>query len=251
MSWQASLFRRRGRLIEDRLNHIAAARALDSGGSLSEPLIRLSARGAHEHGRPRAHRPDKGLTVKPDPALVLAARNVGGFSRDYLFEHHLHGTRRFAKRLLGADQELNDVVQDCMLHALEAFERLRKPEFFTSWLGGVTMNTVRSTLRRRRRQALAGLLSAGESPAWDALPSAAMPPDMGAELAAILQRLDALPERHRAAWMLWFVDGYTLEEVAQRLACSTISVRRWVTRAQDFLARRGKQTRPRSTPSRR
>jgi RNA polymerase sigma-70 factor (ECF subfamily) len=161
-----------------------------------------------------------------DLSLVVDAQAGSLRARQLLFDRHLARTRGFAGRLLGPDQDLNDVVQECMVSALESLGSLRNPKHFSSWLGGVLINTVRVALVRRRRSGrFVSLL--GETPI-DALPSRSMMPDGVAELARFLRALDQLPDKQRTAWILRHVEGASVVEIAGTLCCSQSTVKRWL-----------------------
>jgi RNA polymerase sigma-70 factor (ECF subfamily) len=168
-----------------------------------------------------------------DAILIDAARNGGRHAQEVLFRRHLRRTRRFAFRLLGPDQDLNDVVQDCMVSALEALHKLREPTMFSSWLGGVVINTVRSTLRHRRRTKFGQGLDISE---LTSLESRAPLPEVGVELAAVLRALHPLSEKQRTAWAMRHIAGNTLTEISHALGCSPVSVKRWLRKADAHVA---------------
>jgi RNA polymerase sigma-70 factor, ECF subfamily len=172
-----------------------------------------------------------------DVSLVLDAQAGSIRAKEMLLDRHLDRTRRFAWRLLGPDQDLNDVVQECMVSALESFSRLKNPRFFSTWLGGVLLNTVRRTLRRRRcsnRLEVAAI----EPMSIETVPAKGLMPDQVAEVAQGLHALQQLPEAQCTAWLLRYVEGNSVPEIARMLCCSTTTVKRWLQAAQSSLAKR-------------
>jgi RNA polymerase sigma-70 factor, ECF subfamily len=168
-----------------------------------------------------------GSTATFDVGLVVDAQAGSLRARQLLFDGHLDRTRRFASRLLGRDQDLNDVVQECMVSALESLDKLRNPKHFSSWLGGVLINTVRGTLVRRRRLTRFSL-KLGELVPVETLSSRSILPDGAAELGRFLRVLEQLPDKQRAAWILRHVDGSTVAEIARKLCCAPSTVKRWL-----------------------
>lgn len=185
---------------------------------------------------PASKYPTLGRRNEPtDEALVAAARNGVVNARELLFLRHLPWTRRFAFKLLGSDQDLNDVVQDSMLNALEAFGRLRDPRFFSSWLGGVVVNTVRGA-RRQRQRAVANGTKAEDIALFPSLESHAVAPDVALELSSVLRVLAPLPELQRQAWALRYVAENSLDEIARMLGRSPVTVKRWLRKADARVA---------------
>lgn len=173
----------------------------------------------------------------PDVSLVVDAQAGSLSARQMLFDRHLDRTRGFAFRLLGRDQDLNDVVQECMVSALESLGNLRNPKHFSSWLGAVLINTVRVTLVRRRRRTR--LLRPVNDPiSMEAVPFRGLMPDEAAELGRFLCALQQLPEKQRVAWILRRVESYSVLEIAEALCCSQSTVKRWFHAAEAVLTKR-------------
>ena len=59
---------------------------------------------------------------------------------------------RASRRMMGPDGELDDVVHDIFVRALESLPRLRDPSALKSWLFGITVRTVRIRFQKRTRQ---------------------------------------------------------------------------------------------------
>ncbi len=175
---------------------------------------------------PKGEDQTPGSSTTPDFTLVVDAQAGSLRARQLRFERHLDRTRGFACRLLGPDQDLNDVVQECMVSALESLGNLRNPKLFSSWLGGVLINTVRGTLIRRRR--LGRFAPPNLETPIEAMPSRSMMPDGVAELARFLRALEQLPDKQQDAWILRYVEGSTVVEIAEKLCCSQSTVKRWL-----------------------
>src|SRR5256885_1917782 len=62
-----------------------------------------------------------------------------------------------ATRLLGRDDEVQDVVQETFLSALTGMERLREPDAVKGWLATVTVRIASRRLRMRRFRSFFGL----------------------------------------------------------------------------------------------
>ncbi|MFE9820453.1 sigma-70 family RNA polymerase sigma factor [Streptomyces sp. NPDC005773] len=80
-----------------------------------------------------------------DPvALVNAARDGDAEAQDALASAYLPLLYNIVGRALNASSDVDDVVQDTMLRALDGLNGLRTPESFRSWLVAIAMNRVRA-----------------------------------------------------------------------------------------------------------
>jgi RNA polymerase sigma-70 factor (ECF subfamily) len=135
-------------------------------------------------------------------------------------------------KLLGRDDDLDDLVQDVFIEAHRGLAGLRDADAAKGWLARIT---VRRAVRRLRRQKLRAFFS------LDALPESAAPvdgaatPEDRAHVAAIYRRLEALPVPQRIVWVLRHVEGETLDAIAALCACSKATVQRRLRAAQSSL----------------
>ncbi|WP_339133821.1 sigma-70 family RNA polymerase sigma factor [Streptomyces sp. f51] len=85
-----------------------------------------------------------------DPAaLVTAARSGDPAAQDALVSAYLPLVYNIVGRALNGSVDVDDVVQNTMLRALDGLEGLRCPENFRSWLVAIAMNQVRGHWRER------------------------------------------------------------------------------------------------------
>ncbi|WP_328429641.1 sigma-70 family RNA polymerase sigma factor [Streptomyces sp. NBC_00443] len=77
-------------------------------------------------------------------ALVVAARSGEPAAQDALVSAYLPLVYNVVGRALNGSVDVDDVVQDTMLRALDALGGLRAPENFRSWLVAIAMNQVRA-----------------------------------------------------------------------------------------------------------
>jgi RNA polymerase sigma-70 factor (ECF subfamily) len=108
----------------------------------------------------------------PDGELVRLARDGDPAAFRLLVERHLPMARARAARLCPQPDDADDAVQDAFLQAFLALGRLRDPDRFAGWLGGIVANVCRAQ-RRRAPLTLLGDWPENLHPASDAsLPSA-------------------------------------------------------------------------------
>jgi RNA polymerase sigma factor (sigma-70 family) len=84
----------------------------------------------------------------PDGDLVRLARDGDPAAFRLLVERHLPMARARAARLCPQPDDADDAVQDAFLQAFLALERLRDPDRFAGWLGGIVANVCRAQQRR-------------------------------------------------------------------------------------------------------
>jgi RNA polymerase sigma factor (sigma-70 family) len=83
-----------------------------------------------------------------DGDLVRLARDGDPAAFRLLVERHLPMARARAARLCPQPHDADDAVQDAFLQAFIALDRLRDPDRFAGWLGGIVANVCRAQRRR-------------------------------------------------------------------------------------------------------
>jgi len=130
--------------------------------------------------------------------------------------------------------EAEDIVQDTFLKAHHQRSRLREAEKFPAWLLTVARNAARDRLRRRKPQAGAEV--------FDTLPdhAAATP---GSEMerqehqAHLRRALASLPEEHRTALTLRYLEGLDYRAIESQMGLSNGALRGILGRALGTLRR--------------
>ena len=154
---------------------------------------------------------------------------------DEAFRRYSGYVATIAWRMLGSDDEVDDVVQDVFLEALRGLQHLREPEALKGWLATVTVRVASRRLRRRRLWRWLGL---------DEMAGAAEPvapgasPEQQALLAGLYRALDDVPVSERVAWTLRHLEGCSLDEVARLCRCSLATAKRRVAAVQRLLERK-------------
>ena len=177
-----------------------------------------------------------------DAALVVAARAGEAWAQEALYRRHAPRLNAVAFRLLGRDDEVDDVVQDAFVAALGGLARLDEPDAFGAWAVGILARQIFKKIRRRRLLARLGLgrARAGEGAIdVDAIVAPTASPERAAELRAIYGALDAMSADLRVPLVLHRVEGYGLEEVASLVGVSLATVKRRIVEADALLRREG------------
>jgi RNA polymerase sigma-70 factor (ECF subfamily) len=137
-----------------------------------------------------------------------------------------------ARRLIGRDQELEDIVQDVFLASVRALPQLAHPEAIKGMLATITVRVSTRQLRRRRAWAMLGL---DDIPDYLEVAAPAIDPERRALLARVYALLDKLPATTRVAWALRHIQGERLEDVARLCGCSLATAKRRISQAHLFI----------------
>jgi RNA polymerase sigma-70 factor (ECF subfamily) len=185
-------------------------------------------------GRPAQQQPH----APSDAALVVAARAGEEWAREALCRRHAPTVIRLAHRLLGRDDEADDLAQEAFAHALSSLDRLADPQAFAAWIRTIVVRTAHKIVRRRMLMRRFGLgPRRTESDIDTDFISREAPPDVHAELRAIYTLLDKLPARERIALVLRRVEGLSHEDVAEQLGVSLSTAKRLAASSDEALGR--------------
>jgi len=166
------------------------------------------------------------LAASPDRSLAeqVLAGDEGAFRQ--LYRRHTPRLHQLALRLLGGnDADAEDVVQDTWIKAVEKLDTFRWESAFGTWLHAIALNVSRETARRRGRRQETALPEAQE-------PEAPAPLDH-VEVMDLERAIAALPDGYRTVLVLHDVEGFTHEEIGERLGVAA-----GTTKSQLFWARR-------------
>jgi RNA polymerase sigma-70 factor, ECF subfamily len=175
------------------------------------------------------------LAALSDAQLVaLGCRGDTG-ALEILYRRHAAFAIHLAARIEGSSRDVEDIAHDAFVRAFERLDDLTDRGAFRSWLGAIVVHAVRSRMRRHRLMNLLGLGRSSEPVDLDALASPDASPHVRAQIAQIYALLRTLPTDERIAWTLRCVEGHDLETTARLTRCSLATVKRRITRAQQFL----------------
>ncbi len=136
--------------------------------------------------------------------------------------------RRIVRRSLGPEQEVEDVVQDVFATLFAKPSRLREPAAFRAFIVSVTLHNVSYELRRRRVRRWVGLSPTSELPDIRVVESN---PESREALLRFYKILDGVRARDRNAFVLRYIEGMEVADVASALQTSVPTARRCFTRA--------------------
>lgn len=168
------------------------------------------------------------LTCATDAELARSLIDGTPGAARITWQRFLPLVKRMLRRSLGGNGEVEDVAQSVFLCLFRRVHTLREPAALRAFVIAITLRIVREELRRRRKfsnQRIDHDVAHEDAMSVDA--------DASAKHAFVnLHRLlERLRERERAAFMLRFVEGMDVAEVAQALGVSEPTARRSFSRA--------------------
>lgn len=168
------------------------------------------------------------MCEQSDLELIFLSRQGNKAAFGQLVARYQPMVQRLATRAIGNGDLAQEVVQDAMLQAYLSLEKLNNPTRFKSWLCGIVLNMCRNL---RRRQVICFSLETMVGNLGDTLPIAGSSPDpqLVAEQeelrTALLEAVDTLSSKNRAAILLFYHEQFSLQEVANRLNISVNAVK--------------------------
>lgn len=149
-----------------------------------------------------------------------------------LFQRYAPYVAAIGHRLLGRNDEVDDLVQDVFLAAHRGMHQVREPAAIKGWLATVA---VRLSRRRLRARKLRALLHLDEPQEYTDVTDGGASPEQCALVASVYRVLDQLPVNNRLAWTLRYIEGEQLERVAELCGCSLATAKRRIKAAHDAI----------------
>lgn len=170
-----------------------------------------------------------------DASLVERALEGDRWAQEALYRRHVRRVTNAVTRVIGRTGDADDVVQDAFLTAFVRLGELREPAAFRGWVARIAMNEVRGRLRKRRWLKRLSLDRDDDDVSLESLAVDEASPEIKAELARIDRVLAAMDADLRMAWMLRFVEGWALDEVASALDVSLATAKRRIKEAREHI----------------
>jgi len=163
------------------------------------------------------------LAPRPQLRVVEGGASPEPSDLDGLFRRYSPYVASIGLRLLGRDDELDDLVQDVFLEAHRGLHQVRESGAIKGWLARVC---VRRAVRRLRRRRLRAFLSLDTLTHDAELVAPGASPEARAEVSQLYRKLERLPALNRVVWVLRHLEGNSLDEMAELCACSKSTVQR-------------------------
>jgi RNA polymerase sigma-70 factor (ECF subfamily) len=168
-------------------------------------------------------------------AAVLAQAQAGDEAAFVaIYEYYSKAIHRFAYRLLGNQEQADDVTQDTFIRAYEHLGRLGDDANLSAWLYRIASNSCQDILRRRRRIAWVPMFDDedkdSEFAAEDFVPQVI-------EAHAIQKVLAEMPPPLATCLVLRSVEGFSCEEIAEIMSIPKGTVFSRLARARELFTK--------------
>lgn len=128
---------------------------------------------------------------------------------------------RVAKSILRNDEDCADAIQSAILSAFDKLDTLKQEKYFTTWLTRILINECYQLIRGRREQvSYEDYMANEESPAGHS---------------EVYEAVMGLEELYRMPFVLHYIEGYSVKEVASILEISVSNVKIRLSRARNML----------------
>jgi RNA polymerase sigma-70 factor (ECF subfamily) len=163
--------------------------------------------------------------VKGGDAVLAAAGDAHAFAR--LYREHAGRIHSLARRMAG-DNDADELTQDVFVRAWEKLRTFRGESAFGTWLHRLAVNLIlakrQSSATRRNREA------GDEALEWT--PARSAQPELAMDFETAIQKL---PDGARQIFVLFDVEGYRHEEIAEMLGVSVGTSKSQLHRARMIL----------------
>jgi RNA polymerase sigma-70 factor, ECF subfamily len=171
-----------------------------------------------------------GLGLMDDESLARALIAGEPAAATIAWQRFSPMVRRIVRRAIGPGGEVEDLVQNVFLRLFTKVHALREPKVLKAFVITITTFTLRQELRRRRLRSWLGLRA--DPTAFDL--RVVHPDPLAREaLTRFYRLLDRFGARDRTAFVLRFLEGMDLTEVAAALGVSLATAKRCIARAQE------------------
>lgn len=213
-------------------------KALLGGPSLSEPrfgafLEMKQAVADHRLASEPANAKSDGIHPRAaDSELIERLVRGDQWAKEALYRRYVKVVWGTALHMLGNRADAQDVVQDTFIEAFRDVATLRAHAALRPWLLRISVHQAHRRFRRRKLLRRLGLDRSVDDAALDTLLHPDASPELKSELRSVEQALGGASVAERFAWILRFVDGHSLDEIAAASDCSLATVKRRLLRAQ-------------------
>jgi RNA polymerase sigma-70 factor (ECF subfamily) len=155
---------------------------------------------------------------------------------EHVIRAHSTYVARLAYRVLGRDDEVNDLVQDVFVAYLRFHRTIREQDAVKGWLATTVIRMAHKRLRARRFRLKIWLGLETDERRHD-LPAPGLSSDDRAAFMSLHRALDRVPPKARIAWVLRYLEQEQLEDVARLCGCSLATTKRRIKLAHGVVQR--------------
>lgn len=149
-----------------------------------------------------------------------------------LFERTRHQVHRTLYRVLGSNQQMEDLVQEAFIEAFRSIGSFRGESTLRTWVDTIAARVVYRHLSRRK---LAPAPESELNAARGCDGELERHTDARVALRRLYGILDRVEPKYRIAFTLHVIDGRPLKEIAHIAGCSVMAVKNRIWRARQLV----------------
>jgi RNA polymerase sigma-70 factor, ECF subfamily len=167
--------------------------------------------------------------VGDNAALIQELQSDHPGAAAAFYDQHASHVRMVLRSVLGADEDIPDLLQEVFIRALNSIGKLREIDRIESWLTTIAIFVARGHVRQRTRRSWLRLFSPEHTRNWQLeQPSS----EARSALRAVYGLLDRMPVDDRVVFVLRYIHGMTLSDAAETCRTSLATLKRRLNRAE-------------------
>lgn len=156
--------------------------------------------------------------------LIMEAMRGDPDAFSSLMQSQMQNMYKAARAILNNDADAADAIAETILTCWEKLNRLKKPEFFRTWMTRILINKCKDIIRKQRSYSFV-----------EEVPEVSVQED-GFENVEWKDALHCLEEKYRLVTVLYYVEGFSTAEIGEMLGLPDSTVRSRISRARRKLA---------------
>lgn len=174
------------------------------------------------------------LKIEPDNRELISGLMKKNPEAGRIFFNRFHKRiNTLVWRIMGADTEHDDLVQEIMMASIKSINQIVDPELLEGWVTGIAVNICRKEIRSRKLRRFFMVFGSEH----DDVPSSTLDPEKQACARQMYRALDRLPADEKIAFVLCMFEELTQTEAATVCNCSLSTLKRRLGRAQEEINR--------------
>lgn len=163
--------------------------------------------------------------------LIDEARAGAAWAQSELFDRYAPLVERTLRRILGRELHTDhaDLIHDCFVEILASLDRLRDVRALPGWIRSIAVHVAYKSIRARRARAWLLFWEPAEIPH---VPVSDVDPEVRDAYVRTYALLEHLGAADRIAFVLRYVEGLELEEVARACRVSLSTIKRRLAKAE-------------------
>jgi RNA polymerase sigma-70 factor (ECF subfamily) len=170
-----------------------------------------------------------------DEELVERLARGDQWAKEALYRRYVKVVWSTALHMVGNRADAQDVVQDTFVEALRDLAALRQHAALRPWLLRISVHQAHRRFRRRKLFRRLGLDRSIDDASLEESLHPGATAEQHLELRAVDRALQSASVGERFAWILRYVEGHSLEEVAAACGCSLATAKRRLAGAQQLV----------------